>query len=35
METIRTLDRKADFQSSHRNPDLIRFLLAYEKNYNR
>lgn len=34
MKAIRPLDRKQDFQSSHRNPELIRFLLEYDKKYN-
>ena len=31
MEAIRPLDREQDFQFSHRNPELIRFLLEYDR----
>lgn len=34
MEAIRPLDREQDFQFSHRNPELIRFLLEYSKKNN-
>ena len=34
MEAIKSLDEPADFNRSHRNPELIRFLLEYDKNNN-
>lgn len=34
MDAIRSLDRPADFATSHRNPDLVRYLLAYDCNNN-
>lgn len=34
MEAIKPLDKESDFQFSHRNPELIRFLLGYDKNNN-
>lgn len=34
MEAIKSLDKPADFNRSHRNPELIRFLLEYDKNNN-
>ena len=34
MEAIKPLDKEPDFQFSHRNPELIRFLLEYDKNNN-
>ena len=34
MEAIRPLDQEADFQWSHRNPELVRFLLNYDKQFN-
>lgn len=34
MESILPLDRPQDFQWSHRNPDLVRFLLEYDKKFN-
>ena len=34
MEAIKPLDKPADFNRSHRNPELIRFLLEYDKNNN-
>lgn len=34
MEAIKPLDKPTDFNRSHRNPELIRFLLEYDKNNN-
>lgn len=34
METMRTLDKPADFRFSHRNPELVKFLLNYDKQFN-
>lgn len=34
MEAIKPLDKESDFRFSHRNPELIRFLLEYDKNNN-
>ncbi|MDO4163018.1 MAG: aldo/keto reductase [Bacteroides sp.] len=34
MESIRPLDQPQDFQWSHRNPALVRFLLNYDKQNN-
>lgn len=34
MESIRPLDKPADFRWSHRNPELVKFLLNYEKQFN-
>lgn len=34
MEAIKLLDKEPDFQFSHRNPELIRFLLEYDNNNN-
>lgn len=34
MEAIKPLDKEPDFRCSHRNPELIRFLLEYDKNNN-
>lgn len=34
MEAIKPLDKEPDFRFSHRNPELIRFLLKYDKNNN-
>lgn len=34
MEAIKSLDKEPDFRFSHRNPELIRFLLEYDKNNN-
>lgn len=34
MEAIKPLDKEPDFRFSHRNPELIRFLLEYDKNNN-
>lgn len=34
MEAIKPLDKPVDFNRSHRNPELIRFLLEYDKNNN-
>ena len=34
MEAIKPLDKEQDFQFSHRNPELVRFLLNYSKNNN-
>ena len=34
MESIRRLDKPADFRWSHRNPELVKFLLNYDKQFN-
>ena len=34
MEKIRTLDKPADFHWSHRDPELVKFLLNYDKHFN-
>ncbi|MDO5570519.1 MAG: aldo/keto reductase [Bacteroidales bacterium] len=34
MESFRCLDKPADFQWSHRNPNLVKFLLNYDKQFN-
>lgn len=34
MQSIRPLDQPQDFQWSHRNPELVRFLLEYDKKFN-
>lgn len=34
MESIRPLDEPADFRWSHRNPELVKFLLNYDKQFN-
>lgn len=34
MESIRPLDEQPDFRWSHRNPELVRFLLNYDKQFN-
>lgn len=34
VESIRPLDKPADFRWSHRNPELVRFLLNYDKQFN-
>ena len=34
MESIHPLDQETDFQWSHRNPELVRFLLNYDKQFN-
>lgn len=34
MESIRPLDKLADFRWSHRNPELVKFLLNYDKQFN-
>lgn len=34
MENFRGLDKPADFQWSHRNPNLVKFLLNYDKQFN-
>lgn len=34
MEAIRLLDREPDFSSSHRNPELVRLILNYDKQFN-
>lgn len=34
VESIRPLDKPADFGMSHRNPELVKFLLNYEKQFN-
>lgn len=33
MQSIRALDKPLDFQWSHRNPELVRFLWNYEENF--
>lgn len=34
MDSIRPLDKPADFRWSHRNPELVKFLLNYDKQFN-
>ena len=34
MESIRPLDKPQDFQWSHRNPELVKFLWNYDKQFN-
>ena len=34
MQSILPLDQPQDFQWSHRNPELVRFLLEYDKKFN-
>lgn len=34
MDAIKPLNKEPDFRFSHRNPELIRFLLEYDKNNN-
>ena len=34
MESIRPLDKPDDFRWSHRNPELVKFLLNYDKQFN-
>ena len=34
IDSIRPLDRPADFRWSHRNPELVKFLLNYDKQFN-
>lgn len=34
VDGIRHLDKPADFRWSHRNPELVRFLLNYDKQFN-
>lgn len=34
MESIRPLDEQPDFRWSHRNPELVRFLMNYDKQFN-
>lgn len=34
MESIRPLDKPDDFRWSHRNPELVEFLLNYDKQFN-
>ncbi len=34
MKSIRPLDKPADFRWSHRNPELVKFLLNYDKQFN-
>ena len=34
MESNRTLDKPADFRWSHRNPELVKLLLNYDKQFN-
>lgn len=34
IESIRPLDKPADFRWSHRNPELVKFLLNYDKQFN-
>ena len=34
MESIRPLDKPQDFRWSHRNPELVKFLWNYDKEFN-
>lgn len=34
MERIKPLDKPADFRWSHRNPELVKYLLNYDKQFN-
>ena len=34
MESIRPLDKSQDFRWSHRNPELVKFLWNYDKEFN-
>lgn len=34
MESIRPLDKPRDFHYSHRDPELVKFLLNYDKQFN-
>ena len=34
MESIRPLDKPEDFRWSHRNPELVKFLWNYDKQFN-
>lgn len=34
MESIRPLDKPADFRWSHRDPELVKFLMNYDKQFN-
>lgn len=34
LESLRPLDTPADFWWSHRNPELVKFLLRYEEEFN-
>lgn len=34
MTSIRPLDKPQDFSQSHRNPEMVRFLLEYDKRFN-
>ena len=34
MESIRPLDKPDDFRWSHRNPELVKFLLNYDRQFN-
>ncbi len=34
MESIRPLDKPAGFRWSHRDPELVKFLLSYDKQFN-
>ena len=34
MESIRPLDKPADFRWAHRNPELVKFLLNYDRQFN-
>ena len=34
MEKLRSLDKPADFHWSHRDPELVKFLLNYDKQFN-
>ena len=34
MESIRPLDKPAGFRWSHRDPELVKFLLSYDKDFN-
>lgn len=34
LESLRPLDTPADFWWSHRNPELVKFLLRYDEEFN-
>ena len=34
MESIRPLDKPVGFRWSHRDPELVKFLLSYDKQFN-
>ena len=34
LESIRALDKPVDFKMSHRNPEIVKFLLNYDKQFN-